>query len=154
MSSTLRRSTRQFHSRFDPVWDCPQYAPNQAPRYEASTRDQREAEDMARDILGEGLFEAPTVKIILKLQGARTAPFEWQAIRRALEIDEGAFTDIARLCFLLPQPQSEQSSRENKEDEIETGATGHLKDSLVQERGESRRHDWGRQTKRKYNWET
>ncbi|CZR60359.1 uncharacterized protein PAC_10255 [Phialocephala subalpina] len=60
----------------------------------------------SKDILGEGLIEAPTIQIILKLQATRMNPLEWQAIRDVLEINEEAFTDIRKLCSLLRQPET------------------------------------------------
>lgn len=46
------------------------------------------------------------MKMILEMQGSRMEPEEWWAIKDALLRDEGARTDIRKLCCGLPQPKN------------------------------------------------
>lgn len=84
----------------------PAYCENRAPTVnQPSRQEQKRAKRMARKILGGGLFQAPTVAMILEMQGSEMEPEEWLAIRDALLRDERAWSDLRRLCSELPQPQ-------------------------------------------------
>jgi hypothetical protein len=75
-------------------------SPNRAYHVEPSLAEKKEAEEIARDILGR-FFEVPTVKIIIKLQATRMHPLEWKLVRDVLKYDKRAETDLACLARML-----------------------------------------------------
>jgi hypothetical protein len=64
-------------------------------------REQEDAEEIVRDIIGPHLIKAPTVQMILKLQATRMDPLEWISIRRAIEIEPKAGKSLLLLARLL-----------------------------------------------------
>jgi hypothetical protein len=75
-------------------------SPNLAYHVEPSPAEKKEAEEIARDILGH-FFEVPTVKIIIKLQATRMHPLEWKLVRDVLNYGKKAETDLARLARMI-----------------------------------------------------
>jgi hypothetical protein len=75
-------------------------SPNRAYHVESSPTEKREAEEIARDILGH-FFDVPTVKIIIKLQATRVHLLEWKLVRDVLKYDKRAETDLACLARML-----------------------------------------------------
>ncbi|KAE8445316.1 hypothetical protein EG329_013554 [Mollisiaceae sp. DMI_Dod_QoI] len=151
----LAKSIRHQQASFDPDSQCPKPGPNQARHFEASEQEHEEAVEIARDILGEYLIDAPTVQIILELQATRMDPLEWLSIKEVLEVDEEAFTDIARLCYLLHRREKEGHLKGKAKTAKKGRATaeGRFSERDGREARREQRRDWGGKIDGKYRWE-
>lgn len=76
--------------------------PNRARQIDPPSKHaQQEAEEKARDILGPHFIDAPTVKVILKLQATRMDPLEWVSVKKVLQREPEAATNLFLLACLL-----------------------------------------------------
>lgn len=90
-------------------------SPNNAKHIDRPSKHAREeAEETARDILGPKFINAPTVKVILKLQATRMNPLEWVSVKEVLQREPEAATNLFLLACLLDD-DAEDAELENSE---------------------------------------